>query len=83
MAVFPTESTAVYVTLVVPRGNESPGVWVDDSVCVPELSEAVGAVQNTVPVAMPLLVTPDWLLGHPLITGLSTSDENKMTIANQ
>ena len=80
---FPVASFDVYVTLVVPRGNESPGVWVDDSVCAPELSVAVGAVQDTVPVAIPLSVALDWLLGHPLITGLSTSDENKMTIANQ
>ena len=50
---------------------------------MPELSVAVGAVHDTVPVAISLSVTMDWLLGHPLITGLSTSDENKMTIANQ
>ena len=70
--------------MVVPIGKESPGLWVDVSDCMPELSVAVGAVHDTVPVAIPLSVTLDWLLGHPLITGLSTSDdENKMTIANQ
>ena len=56
-------------------GKESPGLWVDVSVCVPELSEAVGAVQDTVPVAIPLSVTLDWLLGHPLMTGLSISND--------
>ena len=51
---------------------------------MPELSVAVGAVQDTVPVAIPLSVTLDWLLGHPLMTGPSTSDdENKVTIAKQ
>ena len=40
---------------------------------MPELSVAVGAVQDIVPVANPLSVLPDWVLGHPLITGLSTS----------
>ena len=40
---------------------------------MPELSVAVGAVQDTVPVANPLSVLPDWVLGHPLITGLSIS----------
>ena len=61
--------------MVVPIGKESPGLCVDVSVCVPKLSVAVGAVQDTVPVAIPLSVTPDWLPGHPLIRGLSTSDD--------
>ena len=64
--------------MVVPIGKESPGLWVDVSVCCPELSVAVGAVQDTVPVVIPLSVTPDWLLGHPPMTGLSTS-ANKCT----
>ena len=59
--------------MVVPIGKESPGLWVDVRVCVPELSVAVGAVQDTIPVAIPLSVALDWLLGHPLITGLSSS----------
>ena len=60
--------------MVVPIGKESPGLWVDISVCVPELSVAVGAVQDIVPVAIPLSVLPDWVLGQPVITGLSASD---------
>ena len=55
-------------------GKESPGLWVDVSVCEPELSVAVGAVQDTVPVAIPLSVTPVWLPGQPVMTGSSTSD---------
>ena len=61
--------------MVVPIGKESPGLWVDVRVCVPELSVAVGAVQDIVPVASPLSVTPDTSLGHPLITGLSLSGD--------
>ena len=60
--------------MVVPTGKESPGLWVDVSVCVPELSVAVGAVQVIVPVAIPLSVTPVWVPGHPVMTGPSTSD---------
>ena len=40
---------------------------------MPELSVAVGAVQDIVPVAIPLSVTPDWVPGQSLITGVSTS----------
>ena len=45
--------------MVVPTGKESPGLWVDVSVCVPELSVAVGAVQVTVAVATPGPVLTD------------------------
>ena len=69
--------------MVVPIGKESPGLWVDVSICEPELSVAVGAVQDIVPVAIPLSVLPDWLVGHPLMTGPSMSDnENKLAIKN-
>ena len=64
--------------MVVPIGKESPGLWVDVSDSVPELSEAVGAIQDIVPVANPLSVLPDWVLGHPLITGPSTSEMHKV-----
>jgi hypothetical protein len=38
-------SVNVYVTVVVPTGNASPEVWLDDTVTVPlQLSVAVGAV---------------------------------------
>ena len=66
--------------MVFPIGKESPGLWVDVRVCVPELSVAVGAVQDIVPVAEPLSVTPDTSLGHPLITGPSTSEIRKIKI---
>ena len=59
--------------MVVPIGKESPGLWVDVSVCVPELSVAVGAVQDTKAESSPLSVLPDWVLGQPLTTGLSLS----------
>ena len=59
VAVFPAASVDVYVTVVVPTGKESPGLWVDVSVCVPELSVAVGAVQVTVAVATPDPVLTD------------------------
>ena len=36
---------------------------------MPELSVAVGAVQDTVPVANPLSVTPVWVPGQPVMTG--------------
>ena len=60
--------------MVVPIGKESPGLWVDVSVCVPELSVAVGAVQDIAPVLCPLSVTPDWVPGQSLMAGPSTSD---------
>ena len=41
---------------------------------MPELSVAVGAVQDIVPVANPLSVTPVWVPGQPVMTGPSTSD---------
>ena len=45
----------------------------DVSVCVPELSVAVGAVQDIVPVAIPLSVTPVWVVGQPVMAGFSLS----------
>ena len=63
--------------LVVPIGKESPGLWVDVRVCVPELSVAVGAVQDIVPVFSPLSVTLDCVLGQPLMTGFSMSDDGE------
>ena len=40
---------------------------------MPELSKAVGAVQEIVPVLSPASVTPDWVPGQPLMTGPSIS----------
>ena len=51
VASFEYGSAAVYVTVVVPILNESPGLWVDvRDATVPELSIAVGGVQDTVAV---------------------------------
>ena len=58
---------------MVPIGKESPGLWLDVSVCKPELSVAVGAVQDIVPVDIPLSVTPVWVVGQPVMTGFSLS----------
>ena len=60
--------------MVVPIGKESPGLYSGVRVCVPELSVAVGAVQDTVPVAISLSVTPVWVPRQPVMTGPSTSD---------
>ena len=42
---------AVYVTVVVPMSKVSPGLCDDVNVTCPELSVAVGAVQETVAVS--------------------------------
>ena len=52
----PELSVAVYVTLVLPMGKESPESMFEESVTEPELSEAVGSVHVTVAVATPLSV---------------------------
>ena len=44
---------------------------------MPELSVAVGAVQDIVPVFSPLSVTLDCVLGQPLMTGFSMSGEGE------
>ena len=41
---------------------------------MPELSVAVGAVQDIVPVAISLSVTPVWVPGQPVMSGSSSSD---------
>ena len=45
-AEFPASSTALYVTVVLPIENQSPGLWLDVSVATWS-SNAVGAVQET------------------------------------
>ena len=64
--------------MVVPIGKALPGLWDGDSVCEPELSVAVGSVQDTFPVATPGSEFPDWAPGQPVILGLSLSDEYEM-----
>ena len=66
-------SIAVYVTVVAPIEKSSPELWSDDSVTMPELSEAVGSVHVAVPVIAPMSVSTVWSLGHPLIIGSSLS----------
>ena len=66
-------SIAVYVTVVSPIEKPSPELWSDDSVTMPELSEAVGSVHVAVPVIAPMSVSTVWSLGHPLIVGSSLS----------
>ena len=66
-------SIAVYVTVVSPIEKSSPELWSDDSVTMPELSEAVGSVHVAVPVIAPMSVSTVWSLGHPLIVGSSLS----------
>jgi hypothetical protein len=43
----PAASVAVYVTVVVPTGKTSPGLWVLVMVTPVQLSDSVGAVQVT------------------------------------
>ena len=45
----PEASVALYVTVVVPARKASPGLKLEVNDGVPQLSEAVGAVQVTIP----------------------------------
>ena len=67
--VFPQASSAVYVTVVTPTGNVSPGLCDGVSVTPGQLSLAVGAVQVTTAEQLP--VSLDWVmsLGQPMIVG--------------
>ena len=64
MNIFPAASLDVLVTLVVPKGKALPGLWVGDNVCEPELSVAVGSVQDTFPVAVTFPVHKLTCYGH-------------------
>ena len=61
------------MTAVVPMLKVAPGRWVDVKDCVPELSSAVGSVQDIIAVATPASVSEDWSTGQPTITGFSLS----------
>jgi hypothetical protein len=69
--VLPALSLAMYVTVVVPTGKVSPGLWLLVRVGVPQSSVAVGGVQVTTwshvvrPTPVPTVILP----GHPEITG--------------
>jgi hypothetical protein len=73
MEELPFASVAVYLTWVVPKENVAPGVCVDTSVTVPQLSVAVGAAQGTCAWHNPFAGTTI-LEGHPVITGFVLSD---------
>jgi hypothetical protein len=70
--VFPVPSVAVYVTGVVPNANELPDARVAVNVGLPQLSDAIGAIQ--VPIALQVESALSVMFeGHPLITGLVVS----------
>ena len=66
--------------MVVPIGKGLPGWWVRVNVSEPELSVAVGSVQDTFPVASPGELDTDWSPGQPVILGLSISNEYEYMI---
>ena len=70
--VLPAASVAVYVTVVVPSANTSPGFLVEESVPPPQLSEKVGAVQLTV-AWQDALAFIRILEGQPVMTGFVLS----------
>ncbi len=73
VAVRPTPSTAVYVTVVAPRGNVSPGLWLLVKLARRQLSEAVGTVQATTALHWPGSVPTAMFDGHPAMAGGVTS----------
>ena len=68
--------------MLFPIGKESPGLSVDVSVWLPELSVAVGGVHFTTAVALPLSVFTLWSLGHPPMTGFSLSVMIQVNVKN-
>ena len=73
-AVLPFGSTNIYVTCVVPTTKNCPGVWDRDcKVATPELSVAVGSIQDTIapPVLRPVVADTSsqfWITGLVLST---------------
>ena len=66
-------SVDVYSTDVSPILNIESGLWVFVRICEPELSDAVGSVQETVAVGNPLSVFCVILAGIPVMIGFSLS----------
>ena len=60
-----------------PTGKELPGLWLPVSVTEPELSVAVGTVQDTLAVVAPGSAVAEWYREQPVITGFSLSDEKR------
>lgn len=71
--VLPFTSVLVYVTVVVPTGNESPESWVDVREPTPQLSSEVGSVQDTVVLQIPWSAEPLIFEGIPEMVGSSSS----------
>ena len=68
VAVFPDGSAKLYVTKVVPTGNDDPGVWLFTNLL--ESSDAVGSSHVTmVTVACPVATVTEISAGQLLITG--------------
>ncbi len=65
-------SVAVYVTVVVPGANVSPGLWVE-VIVEPQLSESVGSVHVTVATQASASVFWSMFAGVSAMTGASSS----------
>jgi hypothetical protein len=70
---FPFTSTAVYVTVVVPTGNDEPDVLEGVNVETEQLSLAVGAVHVTVAAHKPAVALTVMSDGIPLMVGSCVS----------
>ena len=75
-------STAVNVTMVTPRRNVSPGLWLDVIVTIPELSLTVGGFHVTAVVVTPLSVGCVISAGVPEMSGYSSSENQNVCKLN-
>lgn len=75
---FKEASVKVYVTVVVPMGNEAPETWVAEVVTC-DASVAVGAVQKAWAPAV-LVDVREMSLGQPVITGGVVSTKSTFTV---
>src|SRR5205085_6602679 len=82
LAVLPTVSVAVYVTVVTPTGNTLPGVCVDVTLGVPKLSVAVGGVQVAMAEQSPAAAVSVMLLGQLEKCGGCISRTFTATVSN-
>ena len=79
LAELPLPSAKVYVTVVVPTGNELPELWVlPVRVTVPERSVAVASAKFTAREAVPTSTVPAMFDGQVTVGGVvSTIQESK------